>query len=924
MRSCRDPYCYMLPPPAPPIMSPSLIPTLVLTCVAMTARPAHGQAPPPGDFAWPVITRECKPWAYWWWLGSAVDEANLSKELARYQDAGMGGVHIIPIYGAKGCEDRYIEYLSPRWMEILKYTITEARKHDLGIDMTTGTGWCFGGPNISSRDASASVVWKTTTVMAGNQLTEKFDPKSTQALMAFADHGKRMDLTRSIQQDGTVDWTAADSTWTVYAISQKPNTKVKRAAPGGEGYMLNPYDRDALENYLQRFSKAFDQYDGPKPRAMYHDSFEYGVNWSPGLLRQFEQRRGYQLQTQLPAFLGSGTDDLTARVKADYRETVSDMMCENFIPTWSKWAHHYGMITRNQAHGSPANLLDLYAAADVPETEMFRTDRRPLIAKFASSAAHVAGHPRVAAETGTWLKEHFTETLADLKGLVDDMFVSGVNHVFYHGTCYSPDEAGWPGWLFYAATEMNPRNAFWRDVPALNAYIARCQAVLQSGQPDSDILLYWPIYDYWHNAKGMEQNLTIHGAGWFTEQPIGATAKQLWNRGYTFDYGSDRQLAASKTVRNRVTTTGASYQAIVVPACDHMPVATLENLLKLAKSGATVIFQDHLPADVPGLTDLEKRRAMMQGLLSSVTLAATDTHRETKFGAGRILTGELEACLAAAGMPRETMVDHPGIQFIRRTSASGACYFVSNGSKDPLDGWITLARPAQSVVVMDPLGNLTGKGRVRKDAEGRTQTYIQLQPGASWILRTFTDRNPDGPAWSYVQPSSPPVAITGRWQVKFLLGGPAIPKPFETTKLESWTTLGDEEARRFGGTASYSIRFDTPAMTPDTWMLDLGTVCESARVRLNGKDLGTRIMPPFRIPIGQLKAGGNTLEVEVTNLSSNRIRDLDIRGVPWRNFNDINFVNINYKPFDASKWPLRDSGLLGPVTLIPMSDKLKD
>ena len=200
MRSCRDPYCYMLPPPAPPIMSPSLIPTLVLTCLAMTARPAHGQAPPPGDFAWPVITRECKPWAYWWWLGSAVDEANLSKELARYQDAGMGGVHIIPIYGAKGCEDRYIEYLSPRWMEILKYTITEARKHDLGIDMTTGTGWCFGGPNISSRDASASVVWKTTTVMAGNPLTEKFDPKSTQALMAFAGHGKRLDLTRS--QDG--------------------------------------------------------------------------------------------------------------------------------------------------------------------------------------------------------------------------------------------------------------------------------------------------------------------------------------------------------------------------------------------------------------------------------------------------------------------------------------------------------------------------------------------------------------------------------------------------------------------------------------------------------------------------------------------------------------------------------------------------
>ena len=132
---------------------------------------------------------------------------------------------------------------------------------------------------------------------------------------------------------------------------------------------------------------------------------------------------------------------------------------------------------RPGAHGSPANLLDLYALADIPETEMFHNDRSKFIAKFASAAAHVANRRLTASETGTWLNEHFTETLAELKTLADDMFLSGVNHVFYHGCCYSPDDAAWPGWLFYAATEMNPRNAIWRDAPALNAYIARCQSV---------------------------------------------------------------------------------------------------------------------------------------------------------------------------------------------------------------------------------------------------------------------------------------------------------------------------------------------------------------------------------------------------------------------------------------------------------------
>ena len=100
-------------------------------------------------------------------------------------------------------------------------------------------------------------------------------------------------------------------------------------------------------------------------------------------------------------------------------------------------------------------------------------------------------------------------------------------------------------------------------------------------------------------------------------------------------------------------------------------------------------------------------------------------------------------------------------------------------------------------------------------------------------------------------------------------------------------------------------------------MLDLGRVCESARVRLNGRDLGTLFVPPYRVLAGALQAKANRLEVEVTNLSANRIRDLDRRKAPWKMFHDINFVGLDYKPFDASNWPLRDSGLLGPVILRP-------
>lgn len=104
-------------------------------------------------------------------------------------------------------------------------------------------------------------------------------------------------------------------------------------------------------------------------------------------------------------------------------------------------------------------------------------------------------------------------------------------------------------------------------------------------------------------------------------------------------------------------------------------------------------------------------------------------------------------------------------------------------------------------------------------------------------------------------------------------------------------------------------------------MLDLGNVRQSARVRVNGKDYGTLIAPPFRVAVDNLKPTGNVLEAEVTSVAANRIRDLDRRGVNWKYFKDINVVDINYKPFNAANRPLTDCGLLGPVTLTPVSAK---
>ena len=49
--------------------------------------------------------------------------------------------------------------------------------------------------------------------------------------------------------------------------------------------------------------------------------------------------------------------------------------------------------------------------------------------------------------------------------------------------------------------EINPRNAFWRDLPTFNRYVARVQSAMQEGIADADVLMYWPIWDNWHDAS---------------------------------------------------------------------------------------------------------------------------------------------------------------------------------------------------------------------------------------------------------------------------------------------------------------------------------------------------------------------------------------------------------------------------------------
>ena len=124
---------------------------------------------------WPEIKPEARPGSRWWWMGSAVDQKGLAYNLHKYGTAGIGSLEITPIYGVKGNEQRDIPFLSSRWMEMYQYTQDEAQKNGIDIDMNTGTGWPFGGPEITLEHAATRAIFEQYTVTGGKKIEQQIE-----------------------------------------------------------------------------------------------------------------------------------------------------------------------------------------------------------------------------------------------------------------------------------------------------------------------------------------------------------------------------------------------------------------------------------------------------------------------------------------------------------------------------------------------------------------------------------------------------------------------------------------------------------------------------------------------------------------------------------------------------------------------------
>ena len=897
----------------------------------------------------------------WWWFGPMVTRAGLEREMRLMKDGGIGGFEIQPVYPVVLDDPAQNlvthPFLSEAFIEDVRLTARNARALGLRVDLTLGSGWPYGGPQVGITQAAGKLRVERVAVPEEAQRVPVPDIRAGEHLMAaFLAPTAPATSTEGLREVTTI----ADGVLqlpdrlphareVLFFISSRTGMMVKRPAVGGEGFVLNHYDRAAVDRYLQIVGdRLLSAFDAEPPYAVFCDSLEvYESDWTDDFLEAFQARRGYDLRPLLPALvLNAGP--ATAAIRHDWGQTLTELLNERFLAPAQDWARRHGTRFRLQGYGIPPATISSNAGVDLPEGEgsQWKTVRA---SRWAASIGHLYDRPVISSETWTWLHSPtFMATPLDMKAEADLHFLQGINQLIGHGWPYTADGVAYPGWRFYAAGVFNDKNPWWIVMPDLARYLQRMSFLLRQGRPANDIALYLPNDDAWARFVPGKVGSFIEAMA----QRLGPDiVPAVLDAGFNLDFIDDTVLAERARVDQGLLAIGQSrYRAVILPDVERMPARTLRALETFARQGVRVFATRRTPALAPGyLASVEDHAAVgaaADRLFRGASPAGVFVERDTDLAAA--LKSRLQPDMAVSAAAAD-------IGFVHRRPEAADIYFVANTSNARQSIDVTFRVAAVQAQQWNPITGEVAPARGRRPPGRAGATVaLDLAPYASTVIvfpaGTATP-GPDSqavlaaantPLTPVVHPSlrippvtpsgplSPPLDISANWRVTF---GPAG-APAEWGTLRSWTD--DEATRFFSGVASYEKTVEVPAAmlrSGQSVQLDLGAakaievggprarlqawvdapVRDAAVVYVNSQRAGSAWCPPYAVDVTPfLRPGPNLIRIDVANLA---INDMAGHALP-----DYKLLNLRYgtrfEPQDMDKVQPVPAGLFGPIRLV--------
>ena len=859
----------------------------------------------------------------WWWFGPAVEKTELARELRAMRAGGIGGAEIQPVYALELDDParnfRNLPYLSKDFLGMVAFTAQTAHNLGLRLSLTLSSGWPYGGSYVPVSDAAG----KLRIVVAAVPIDATSLPipsigNGEKLLATFLAAGTPSQYdaghTQQLQTIGTYRLTLpaglAGPHVVLFFISSRTGQQVKRAAVGAEGFVLDHFSMEAIQNHLKTVANPLIEACGKNvPYSVFSDSLEvYESDWTPDFLNEFRTRRGYDLTPHLPELV-AGTTPEAADLRYDWGRTLAELIDEHYLTPLNTWAREHHTRFRSQSYGTPAVTLSSNALVDLPEGEGSQWHGPFSYTRWATSASHLNGQTITSSETWTWLHSPpFRATPLDMKAEADTFFLQGINQLVGHGWPYSPPSAGDPGWSFYAAAVFNDHNPWWMVMPDVTSYLTRISYLMRQGKPANDIAVLLPEEDAQARFRPGHVSVSDQMASLLGPDLVPA----ILDAGYNFDFIDSAAIDRE----------GIRYPVLILPAIERLPLATYRKIEEYARHGGLVIAVKSLPSRAPGLVEGPRDSAPIEEISQRLSDPAVKNVKVVARGAD--VGSAIRSFLLKPDVALNPATSQVG--FVHRKLPWADIYFVANTDNRPHAFDATFRGSLTNAEWWDPFtGKITGAG------SGPT-LHFDLAPYESRVV-VFTEHA--ALAEKPIEPATfAPIDLTHDWKLTFDKTGAA-----ETMQsLHSWTD--DAAGKYYSGTATYDRSVEIPDSVAHAGavFLDFGVgmpvertqlhqagmrtwydppLRDAAMVYVNGKLAGPVWHPPYQIDIKQfLHQGTNELKIVVANTA---INELAGRAAP-----DYRLLNLRYgekfTPQDMDHLEPLPSGILGPLRLISEQD----
>jgi hypothetical protein len=896
-----------------------------------------------------------RPYVRWWWNGDKIERDELARELRLLKQAGIGGVEINPIKFPARTNDlgkQSLQWLSPEWIELLKFSLAEARSLDMTCDLIVGSGWPFGAEWLEGEERSQAVVIGTKKLegpldyeVSLFDLFKEADPPISSPFPGRTMEILSVQLAPSIINnldgikdlsaqiiDGTIRCKIPEGKYVLYALVKIHGfMQVIQGAPGATGPVLNHYNEQAVKKYLTKMSDEIQEKIGPlstQIRSLFTDSLELeGANWCADMLTEFQKRRGYDLMPWLPFILyktasmgnvwdydhgakhGAAFKEMINRMRYDFELTKAELINERFVHSFINWCKENNVQSRVQAYGRGYFPLEGSFDVDIPEcetwirpglgVEMSETDYRigrayTMINKYVSSAAHLKGKKHISCEELTNIHQVFNETLELMKIAGDQSIISGTTHPIFHGFNYSPPDAAPPGWVIYG-TFINERNPWWPYFRQFVDYKARLSAILQQVTMFADIAVLPATVDLW----------SIYGA---QNDPFPALMYPEWQtlvwesihqNGNACDYISENVIQDSIIQNGYLQYGQRKYHSIFLTQVESIEPSTAKKIFDFVEAGGRIFFIETFPAKAPGWKDQEQRDKEVQDWISKIKNYVDRCIFLNK--PDKDHTAWFKTTQEKYKINPYVQIDSPN-KFITQVRYQG---------KDvEMVLFINSNMNASYEIIITPSSNiLSGKQAWLWDAENgerykitNNAGSIPLDMGPADLKLLVFDKEKKGGAYKAVKKADKEaIQIKNAWSVT----GQHINGSTITKQMDELKDLKEiDEWMKFCGAIIYRNNFMINDKTRIEW-LNLGKVFGVSELFVNGINAGAKWYGRRIYPIREfIKTGNNEIEIKIVTTMGNYLKNLTDNAVAQYWTNEGNKVQ-----------PLQSMGLLGPVTL---------